>query len=61
MKPISLAIRCAAASAALGACTSLPVTTDTNPNVSAASCHTYVFALEHYAAPASPAAPMAIR
>jgi Domain of unknown function (DUF4136) len=32
---------------ALGACTSLPVKTDINPNMSAASCHSYAFADEH--------------
>jgi Domain of unknown function (DUF4136) len=32
---------------ALGACTSLPVQTDINPNMSAASCHSYAFADEH--------------
>jgi hypothetical protein len=31
----------------LAACTTLPVTTDTNPNASVASCHTYQFAQEH--------------
>jgi hypothetical protein len=33
----------------LGACTSLPVTTDANPNASVGSCHTYAFAQEHVA------------
>lgn len=37
--------------AALGACTTLPVTTDSNPNASVAVCHTYAFAQEHSAAP----------
>ena len=40
--------------AALGACTYLPVTTDSNPNASVASCHTYAFAQEHSAAPGQP-------
>jgi hypothetical protein len=35
--------------AALGGCTTLPVTTDVNPNLSAAGCHTYAFADEHAA------------
>jgi hypothetical protein len=34
---------------ALGACTSLPVKTDMNPNMSVASCHSYAFADEHAA------------
>jgi Domain of unknown function (DUF4136) len=36
----------AAASLALGACTTLPVTTDVNPNFSVATCHSYSFAPE---------------
>ncbi len=35
--------------AALGACTTIPVTTDANPTVSVATCHTYAFADEHAA------------
>ncbi len=35
---------------ALAACTSMPVTTDVNPNASVASCRTYAWAHEHYAA-----------
>jgi hypothetical protein len=34
----------------VGACTTLPVTTDSNPNASASTCHTYMFAQEHPAA-----------
>jgi hypothetical protein len=34
-------------SAALGACTTLRVTTDVNPNFSVSNCHTYAFATEH--------------
>ena len=34
---------------ALEACTALPVKTDYNPNMSVASCHSYVFANEHVA------------
>jgi len=45
-----------AAVAALGACTSLPVTTDANPAGNVASCHTYTFATEHVAAMNQPAA-----
>ena len=33
----------------LAACTTLSVTTDANPNLSVASCHTYAFANEHIA------------
>jgi Domain of unknown function (DUF4136) len=40
----------------LGACTTLPVTTDVNPNFSVASCHTYTFAREHVANADQPAA-----
>ncbi len=40
----------------LAACTSLPVTTDVNPNMSVASCHTYAFAAEHVANGYQPAA-----
>jgi hypothetical protein len=46
----------AGASLALGACTTLPVTTDINPNYSVANCHTYVFAQEHVANVDQPAA-----
>ncbi len=50
----------AAAAGALGlglaACTSLPVTTDANPNMSVLNCHTYAFAPEHVANAAQPAA-----
>ena len=34
---------------ALEACTALPVKTDSNPNMSVANCHSYVFANEHVA------------
>jgi hypothetical protein len=34
---------------ALGACTTLPVTTDSNPSASVGSCRTYAFAQEHVA------------
>jgi Domain of unknown function (DUF4136) len=40
---------------ALGAC-SLPVRTDTNPNLSVTSCHTYAFADEHVANTDQPSA-----
>jgi hypothetical protein len=50
----------AAAAGALGlglaACTTLRVTTDANPNLSVASCHTYAFAQEHVANADQPAA-----
>lgn len=42
--------------AALGACASLPVTTDVNPNASVTICHTYAWAQEHVAAGVQPAA-----
>jgi len=38
------------------ACTSLPVTTDVNPNTSVSVCHTYAWAQEHVAAGVQPAA-----
>jgi hypothetical protein len=40
----------------LAACTSLPVTTDANPNMSVANCHTYAFAQEHVANAGQPTA-----
>jgi Domain of unknown function (DUF4136) len=40
----------------LAACSSLPVTTDANPNMSVSSCHTYAFANEHVANSDHPAA-----
>jgi hypothetical protein len=40
----------------LSACTSLPVTIDSNPNLSVANCHTYAFAQEHVANTDQPAA-----
>lgn len=53
-------LKFAAAMGALGfslsACTSLPVTTDSNPNLSVANCHTYAFAQEHVANTDQPAA-----
>jgi uncharacterized protein DUF4136 len=46
----SLVAAAAATSAlGLGGCNSLPVTTDYNPNLSVATCHTYAFAAEHTA------------
>jgi hypothetical protein len=41
---------------ALGACSGLPVKTDSNPNLSVASCHTYAFADEHVANTDQPSA-----
>lgn len=50
----------AAAAAALAltmaACTTLPVRTDANPNMSVANCHTFAFAQEHVANADQPAA-----
>lgn len=40
----------------LAACTSLPVITDANPNMSVSNCHTYAFAQEHVANAGQPAA-----
>jgi hypothetical protein len=40
----------------LAACTTLPVTTDANPNMSVSNCHTYAFAQEHVANADQPAA-----
>ena len=40
----------------LVACSTLPVTTDTNPNMSVTNCHTYAFAQEHVANGDQPAA-----
>jgi hypothetical protein len=45
-----------AAVAALGACSTLPVTTDVNPYGNVAACHTYTFAQEHVANLNQPAA-----
>jgi len=41
---------------ALEACTSLPVRTDINPNMSVANCHNYAFADEHVANTDQPSA-----
>jgi len=52
-------VRAAAAGAlswSLAACTSLPVTTDVNPNMSVLNCHTYAFAKEFVANANQPAA-----
>ena len=46
----------ASAILALGACTTLTVTTDVNPHYSVANCHTYAFAQEHVANVDQPAA-----
>lgn len=40
----------------LAACTTLPVTTDSNPTMSVSNCHTYAFAQEHVANADQPAA-----
>ena len=45
-----------ALSVGLAACTTLPVTTDANPNMSVSSCRTYAFAQEHLANADQPAA-----
>jgi hypothetical protein len=46
----------AALGLSLAACSTLPVTTDTNPNMSVSNCHTYAFAQEHVANADQPAA-----
>jgi len=43
---IKLCLLVTGLSAALGACTTLRVTTDVNPNFSVSNCHTYAFATE---------------
>jgi hypothetical protein len=48
-KAIVTMVAAVALSAALGGCTSIPVTTDSNPTMSVATCHTYAFADEHTA------------
>ena len=40
----------------LAACSTLPVTTDSNPTMSVSNCHTYAFAQEHLANADQPAA-----
>ena len=40
----------------VAACTTLPVRTDTNPNMSVSNCHTFAFAQEHVANADQPAA-----
>lgn len=49
MKSLRYALQAAVAagSLALGACSTLQVSTDYNPNASASICHTYMFAQEH--------------
>jgi hypothetical protein len=62
MNAMNLAFRSvgiAGAIAALGACTSLPVTADYNPNVGAGACHTYTWAQEHLANAGGPGGPYA--
>jgi Domain of unknown function (DUF4136) len=51
-----LATAAAAMGLGLAACTTLPVTTDANPNMSVSNCHTYAFANEHVANSDHPAA-----
>ena len=46
----------AASTIGLAACNTLPVTTDVNPNMSVANCHTYTFAQEHIANADQPSA-----
>jgi hypothetical protein len=51
-----IAVSLAGVSLTLGACTTLPVTTDVNPHYSVANCHSYAFAHEHVANVDQPAA-----
>jgi Domain of unknown function (DUF4136) len=51
-----LATAAGAVGLGLAACTTLPVTTDANPNMSVSNCHTYAFANEHVANSDHPAA-----
>jgi len=53
---LALATAAGAVGLGLAACTSLPVTTDANPNMSVSNCHTYAFANEHVANSDHPAA-----
>jgi hypothetical protein len=53
---LALATAAGALGISLAACTSLPVTTDANPNMSVSNCHTYAFANEHVANSDHPAA-----
>ena len=53
---LALATGAGALGLSLAACTSLPVTTDANPNMSVSNCHTYAFANEHVANSDHPAA-----
>jgi Domain of unknown function (DUF4136) len=53
---LALATAAGALGISLAACTTLPVTTDTNPNMSVSNCHTYAFANEHVANSDHPAA-----
>jgi hypothetical protein len=53
---LALATAAGAMGISLAACTSLPVTTDANPNMSVSNCHTYAFANEHVANSDHPAA-----
>jgi len=53
---LALATAAGALGISLAACTTLPVTTDANPNMSVSNCHTYAFANEHVANSDHPAA-----
>jgi hypothetical protein len=53
---LALATAAGAVGLGLAACTTLPVTTDANPNMSVSNCHTYAFANEHVANSDHPAA-----
>jgi hypothetical protein len=55
-RSIVLALVAGSTGLALSACTSLPVKTDVNPNMSVSICHTYAFANEHVANADQPAA-----
>jgi hypothetical protein len=53
---LTLATAAGALGISLAACSTLPVTTDANPNMSVSNCHTYAFANEHVANSDHPAA-----
>jgi Domain of unknown function (DUF4136) len=53
---VNICLAVSGAALALGACTTLRVTTDINPSFSVANCHSYSFAPEHVANADQPAA-----
>jgi hypothetical protein len=55
-RSVNLCLAVSGLALALGACTTLRVTTDVNPNFSVANCHSYTFTREHVANADQPAA-----